>query len=229
MEIFASLTTLPGREKSCFRMVRSLLAQKPMFDKIVITIPKTYMRLKETYSEGALEKLRVLSPRIHINLVEHDRGPGLKFFGHCKGGFTFVGDDDQIYRKGTLEKLLRRSRRAMKRGCKNHVIQNSKRKQIRGFRGILIPPRVLEGFVDFLEGLPPQTWEIDDDIMEAFLRKKKIPILNPKNFINPKRMFKKSPPPHALGRGNKRRRDNLRKILKSSFGAKRSDDSPVGY
>lgn len=210
MKVIASLTTLPGREASCRKTVRTLLQQTPSISQVRVMIPLTYMRLTQTYASEAIQALEAMSPRVKVFRVPKDYGPGLKFFGFAKKGYTFVCDDDQHYHSKTLRRLLRKAR-GKKKPC---VIQNSSNKAIRGFRGILFSPKVLNGFQGFLDKVPKQTWEIDDDLMEVYLRRRNIPILNPAKAIAPRRRFKKTAPAHALGRGNRARRLRQRRILK---------------
>ena len=217
MKIIASLTTLPGRERSCRKTIKTLLHQRPKFKRIVVTIPRQYMRLSQTYSEVAIRKLKALSPRVRIRMVNKDYGPGLKFFGYGEKGYTFVCDDDQHYRKNTLHHLVQKAIHFRKNSSKKHVIQNSRLKHIRGFRGILFGPNVLGGFKTFLKKVPKETWEIDDDLMMAYLKRRKIPIVNPQIFLNPKRRFRKRAPAHALGKGNRARRQGQRAILREAL------------
>jgi len=217
MKIIASMTTIPDREHSCYMCVKSLVEIKPKFHRIVVNIPKTFMRMKKPYPEWAIEKLKALDERVHICRNKKDFGPGTKYFGF--GGkddeFTFICDDDKGYTSDLLQALIRKMINVKKRKGYFAVVQNvRKHKRIMGVHGLLCPPGCIKGYKSFLKKLPSEALEIDDDTFQSFIQIKGIRLVFLPKFYEKIQYFKRNNTPHALCLNRKRRKTN-QKILKN--------------
>lgn len=211
------MTTIPDREDSCIKCVQSLVDIKPPFDRIVVNIPEKFMRMKKPYPKWALDKLRTLDPRVNVRRNQRDFGPGTKYFGFGKekDEFTFICDDDKGYTSELLQALIRKMVEVKKKRGRFAVIQNvRKHKRLMGVHGLLCPPGCVKGYKAYLKKLPRQTWEIDDNTFQSFIRIKRIPLVFLPKFY-PKIQFyeKKEETPHALSK-NRSRRKHIQKVLK---------------
>lgn len=217
MDIVATLTTIPDREAACRRCVQSLLNIKPPLQKVVVNIPLKFMRTTKPYPQAAIDALVALDPaRVEVRRPAQDMGPGVKFFGFGRGPktFTFVCDDDRAYSSRLMQAL---TRRMVKEGAKRRafpVVQNVKKhRRIMGVHGLLCPPGLIKGYRAFLRRLPKETWEIDDDTFEAFIRRKGVRVVFLPKFFNNTKLFGDAKSPHALS-NNRKRRKRIQQRLK---------------
>lgn len=216
MILIASLTTIPDRERGCFRCVKSLLKVRPRFQKIVVTIPKTFLRMEKVYPTKAIRKLKGLGKRVEVRRIDMDLGPGTKYLGFGKGSneFTFICDDDKTYPSHLIRALVKRMKSTKRNLGVYPIVLNSKKRNnhVRGMNGLLCPPGSIEGYEEFLKILPKQALEIDDDTFEVFLKEKKVHIVHLKRFRRWSPIFTNHLSPHALS-GNRKRRQ----IAKAKF------------
>lgn len=217
MKIIASMTTIPDREDSCIKCVKSLVDIEPPFDRIVVNIPRKFMRIKKPYPTWAIEKLQGLDERVEVRRNPRDFGPGTKYFGFGQGKdeFTFICDDDKGYTSDLLQALIQKMAEVKKRRGRFGVIQNvRKHKRLMGVHGLLCPPGCVKGYKAYLKNLPRETWEIDDDTFHSFIRIKRIPLVFLETFY-PKIQFyeKKEETPHALSK-NRARRKRIQRLLR---------------
>lgn len=211
------MTTIPDREDSCIKCVQSLVDIEPPFDRIVVNIPVKFMRMKKPYPTWAIEKLRALDPRVEVRRNPRDFGPGTKYFGFGRGSdeFTFICDDDKGYTSELLQALIRKMAEVKAKRGRFCVIQNPrKHKRLMGVHGLLCPPGCVKGYKAYLKKLPRETWEIDDDTFQSFIRIKRIPLVFLPKFY-PKIHFyeEKVKAPHSLS-NDRARRKRIQRALK---------------
>ena len=105
IKLYASVTSIPGREYYLVKAIDSLLKQKISLDKIYITICDSYVRFpNEQFNVKVLNKYKN-NNIIEINTNSPDFGPSTKLFGSYNKimrlshntKFIILIDDDSIY------------------------------------------------------------------------------------------------------------------------------------
>ena len=158
--LVVSLTTIPSRIKNLPRILRYIRSELPSAP-IVVNIPHTLKRLKQTYDESKVCGLQGVVPHLIINRVE-DIGPITKLLPtlqHPVGKAAqaiLVVDDDEVFQRGWFRKLVRLWKRskdpsttvAMPFERTKYWKQLSKNvgrqvKTIAGFVGYIVPTALL--------------------------------------------------------------------------------------
>lgn len=120
VEIYMSLSSIPGREKYLLDTLESLVNQKLKPKKIFLNLCENYERFnKEKYSFKYINKRKKFfknnSSLININYCK-DYGPITKLFGclskinKCKDMIQYIVivDDDLIYRNNMLDNIVKK-------------------------------------------------------------------------------------------------------------------------
>ena len=108
-KVFICLTTIPSRANNIEILKNNLnyllQTQTEIIEKIYISIPKNYLRFKETIHSSIIEQLEKYE-KIEIIYLEKDYGPGSKYIGplihkyeELKDNIMIVIDDDRKYNK----------------------------------------------------------------------------------------------------------------------------------
>lgn len=110
--IVASYTTLPGREDTLEKSIKSLLEQTRRPDVIYLTLPAKAERLNKEYPEPS----DFIKQHCRIVRIPKDFGPATKLYGALqeekdKNILIFSCDDDTIYPPTILEKLLSKTKK----------------------------------------------------------------------------------------------------------------------
>jgi len=175
LSVVASLTTIPPRLPTCRFTLDSLLDQ---VDHIYLSVSKTYRRWPEPYVLPDYLFQHPYKDRVTVVLCE-DLGPIAKVLGPLgplgplsPRQWTFVCDDDQVYKPGLVQAMMRRidalciyqNRCETFRGHTSGGL-------IHGYVGFLAPGSVWEGLEPLEEGRC-----IDDQVLSAHAYRKGIPI-----------------------------------------------------
>jgi len=201
-KVIASIATIPprifnGDLKKC---IDSLLSQTYPVEKIFVAMPEEYTRFKgppiiasylpdwlneEPYKNrvillrpktdpGSISKYLCIAKYLQETSLPLDNNPD-------PDPFIFVGDDDQVYNRTLIEKMLT-SLPSDKIVSFRGVIQNHYEKVrfgsggiIHGFVGLLIRASCLQKLPDFQ--LAPNGFCVDDQVMSIYCAYNNIPII----------------------------------------------------
>lgn len=199
-----SLTTIPSRIKYIEKTLKSLLKQTALIDLIVVNISRSYKRFPN-FNPESLKLDFVIDSKIKINFCE-DYGPASKILSlmdsdliDSTSSIVFL-DDDRIYHKKLIEKLLQQSEKFPSYCIANSTwdtsifgkdFDYSRTLQPRsiefkkegfgdiflGCCGVLIKPYMLRNHdFDLHVGNCPELFYSDDLFLSAVLAKNEIPI-----------------------------------------------------
>ena len=185
LSVVASLTTIPPRLHTCRFTLDSLLDQ---VDHIYLSVSKTYRRWPEPYvlpdylfqapyrdrvtvvlCEDVGPIAKVLGPLGPLSPLEPLGGPKASLSPHQ---WTFVCDDDQVYKPGLVKAMLSRVEAlcVYQNRCETFRHHTSGG-LIHGYVGFLAPNGVWRGLELVEEGRC-----IDDQVLSAHLARTQIPI-----------------------------------------------------
>lgn len=111
VRIVASYTTLPGREETLEKSIKSLLDQTRKPDVIYLTLPEKAERLNLVYPEPS----EFVKKHCKIVRIPKDYGPATKLYGALQEEqdpktLIFSVDDDVIYDRHLIAELARRAK-----------------------------------------------------------------------------------------------------------------------
>lgn len=165
-KLYVCMTTIPSRIKNIDKAIESLINQTVKPYKIILSIPKYYIRFKEHVDS---QEILLLSQRFEkyknaenenivlINKIEKDYGPGTKLLGALKSreifdiySYIILVDDDVTYTFHFIEgfyKLILKNTIA----ASYYVYEMHNIKIGQGVDGFLIPCKYLNNFYRFFD------------------------------------------------------------------------------
>jgi len=185
IDIYISLTTIPGRSNTLRNTIIQLLKQDyPNIKAFIITIPTVNMRglsfatdIEDDYKWlEALDTTR----RIIVNRPEYDYGPCMKFIGAVPflsatskaDTWVFVCDDDQMYLENRISSQVAqiKSPKHIVARATNLILQNFHPSFFgpMGFTGMLLPKQAIfeiDSFIRTRQKDIPRCCKMNDDIL----------------------------------------------------------------
>ena len=164
-KLFVCITTIPSRIERIFPCIDSLVNQKYMPYKIIISIPNKYIRFNDTVKDDFLDKLidkyscffncdndNILK----INKINEDYGPGTKLLGVLdlpeiyNDSYIVLADDDVMYQNYFLKDFNYFLQQNNGIGCASYNTYQLHDITIgQGVDGFMIPKRYLNSFKFF--------------------------------------------------------------------------------
>ena len=236
VEIYVSLSSIPGREKHLVDTLKSLVNQKVKPCKIYINLCEEYKRFNgEKYNFKYINREKLFFKNnknlIVINYC-NDYGPITKLLGCLKKikkhknkiQYVTIVDDDLIYRNNMIENIEKQIKKDSSKCFSYCVDKIDDIKVGKGADSFSINLNFLDNINVYYDIIMKDNklWFYHDDfIISSFLHLKNIEIINLKKVYNQKRTIYTLSPNmckralHDLG-GNKSP-DNLNKKLRESF------------
>lgn len=187
MEIYISLSTIPSRFKNIEKTIISIQNQTILPHKIILNIPNSYKRFKQTITEKEMRKLKnKCNHLLEINRTQYDYGPGTKLLGALEiiknpNSYVLLVDDDIVYHPKTLEMFIKSN--VMKEGMAASMnvynlhfeIINPKGFDIgQGWTGFFIPSSIKDDIFKFYDLIKNEGRVFfDDDIWISYYLYKK--------------------------------------------------------
>jgi hypothetical protein len=230
MRVIVTLTTVPPRFPYLPRTLGSIRAQSRMPDRIMINVPRQYMR----FGQVPLEQLAAeAGSDIEINLVPQDFGPATKLIGTTfrddlePNDLLISIDDDRHYDRNLVARHVEANLKD-EETVKTEAGWEIEQLSPFGYRKKLSPRGVefvREGYIDCLGGccgvsffkrhldaqvrdVPRQSTFVDDIFFSAYFARKGVPIRILKDGIDQLRTYAEMVSPLFWGKELERRKLN---------------------
>lgn len=174
--------TIPPRFLYLEKTILSWLYQTVPVRNIIITVCKKYNNFPDS-DVSILNRYKVLSPKIIIQVVENDYGPSDKVVGSfniTNPTFTIICDDDLYYHKDTTLSYEEIARTSNGKDIYTHFYDSNRVGHLQGADTYLLTPYFFEKvkvdeYTSFLEKCFTEcndTFFQDDYLISYFLKKK---------------------------------------------------------
>lgn len=178
-KVIISFTTIPSRIETSKYMLSSILDQSVRVDEVRLYIPTETRSGKRYEIPTWMQTLQKTWPEFSIKICDKDWGPATKIIPALldekeTDNFIIYLDDDMVYHKQVVEKLVDASNRNYNKAICNI---SGKNKVICGFAGCLVRPRFfdLEKII-LTDNYPPEIFFEDDVYISGMLVENKTKI-----------------------------------------------------
>jgi len=184
--------TIPPRFLYLEKTILSWLYQTVPVRNIIITVCKKYKNFPDS-DVSILNRYKVLSPKIIIQVVENDYGPSDKVVGSfniTNPTFTIICDDDIYYNKDTV--MSYKEMNGKDKEIYTHFYDSNRVGHLQGADTYLLTPYffekvVVDEYTSFLEKCFTEcndTFFQDDYLISYFLKKKGFTVTSVKNRLS---------------------------------------------
>ena len=170
LKVYASFTTIPERLENLEPTIKSLVNQSYPIQKIFVNIP--YGKSKRSGKEYYVPKYLSKYKQVEVTRGK-DLGPGTKILGSLhkipQDGYVLVVDDDTIYLKQMLRKLVKNFN--VKEYDATGYTNNGGVNELCGFVGYLVKRNILNGLYKYFENIPDICYYVDDVWITDYIRR----------------------------------------------------------